>query len=80
MDNNGWISVKERFPKPDQDVLVATWTGSKYAIGFATYKKHYGSMRFIEPNYEYYGVCEVATKCDFWRELPEPPKTPENNL
>lgn len=62
-------------PDPDQDVLVANWTGSHYAIGFATYKKHYGEMEFVEPNYEYYGVTEVLTKCDFWQPLPEPPKT-----
>ncbi|WP_424407356.1 DUF551 domain-containing protein [Pasteurella sp. PK-2025] len=72
---NGWISIKEQLPELDKDVLVAFWTGSQYGIGFATYKKYYGEPKFVEPNYEYYGVTEVLANCDFWRPLPPPPKT-----
>ncbi len=77
MDNNGWISVKERLPEIDQDVLVAYWTGNRYAIGFATYAYHYEELKFIEPNFKYHGYFEITVDCDFWRPLPEPP---EDNL
>lgn len=58
----GWISVKDRLPEEDTDVLVANGVG----IEIAAYTTN--------PVKQWYGMHGQDVYVKYWMPLPEPPK------
>ena len=70
--NNGWISVKDRLPEDEGDVLV-------YGVSPRGRKKmaieNYLAFEDDRPRWALDGIWTVL----YWMPLPEPPKEEENN-
>lgn len=68
---NRWISVKDRLPEPEKDVLV--WYRYTWGAGFTSYRlgisKWYSN---IKRWYEGYLPKDIVVL--YWQPLPEPPK------
>ena len=61
-NNAGWISVKDRLPEEDVDVLVSNGLG----IEVAAYTTN--------PRKRWYGMSGNTVYAQYWMPLPEPPK------
>jgi len=63
MNKVEWISVKDRIPEPEVDILIYTAHGCIYTAEYCP--------GFFYPNYEgRFGFNDIT----HWAELPEPPK------
>lgn len=65
LDVPGWISVKDRLPEEDVDVLVSNGLG----IEVAAYTTN--------PARRWYGMSGDTAYAQYWMPLPEPPKEGE---
>lgn len=64
---DGWVSVKDRLPDTDRDVLVYTDTRDMFRCWYKPAEKHW--VR------EGIALVEDVTH---WRELPDPPRTEDS--
>lgn len=68
---NEWISVKDRLPKLDTPVIVATACGKVFeARRIRKNRKHY----FTNAVWGYEPMETNTGKVCYWQPLPEPPK------
>ena len=68
---NQWISVKDRLPEPEKEVLV--WYRYTWGAGFTSYR--FGISRWYSNIKRWYEGC-LPKDIDvlYWQPLPEPPK------
>jgi hypothetical protein len=72
-EDGGWISVDDRLPDVDQDVLLLT--GSGIIEGSRT-NGDYGDWNFITLNFHGCGCCSGdSDEVSHWQPLPSEPKT-----
>lgn len=68
---NQWISVKDRLPEPEKDVLV--WYRYTWGAGFTAYR--FGISRWYSNIKRWYEGClPKDLEVLYWQFLPEPPK------
>lgn len=67
-----WISVNERLPDKNDDVLCGFFDDSDWNV----YQAYLSDLGFMAPDYEMQGYVELATH---WMPLPTPPTTEEDN-
>lgn len=68
---NQWISVKDRLPKPEKEVLV--WYRYTWGAGFTAYR--FGISRWYSNIKRWYEGClPKDIEVLYWQSLPEPPK------
>lgn len=66
-----WISVKDRLPEPEKDVLI--WYRNTWGAGFTSYR--FGISRWYSNIKRWYGGClPKDIEVLYWQPLPEPPK------
>jgi hypothetical protein len=68
---NQWISVKDRLPEPEKEVLVwyrYTWGDAPTSYGFGINRWYSDTKRWRE------GCLLKGVEVLFWQRLPEPPK------
>ena len=67
-----WISIKDRLPEPEKDVLV--WYRYTWGAGFVSYR--FGISRWYSNIKRWYEGClPKDLEVLYWQPLPEPPKT-----
>lgn len=66
--SNNWISVKDRLPEDDKDVLV--YNSRSKEIIMASYNSNYDEWDNLYNYYDYLPVDEIT----YWQPLPELPK------
>jgi hypothetical protein len=68
---NQWISVKDRLPEPEKEVLV--WYRYTWGAGFTSYR--FGISRWYANIKRWYEGClPKDIEVLYWQPLPEPPK------
>lgn len=68
---NQWISVKDRLPEPEKDVLV--WYRYTWGAGFTSYR--FGISKWYSYIKRWYEGClPKDIEVLYWQPLPEPPK------
>lgn len=73
---NQWISVKDRLPEPEKEVLV--WYRYTWGAGFTAYR--FGISRWYANIKRWYEGClPKDIEVLYWQPLPEPPKEGEHN-
>lgn len=79
LDENGWISVKERLPEVAERVLVRAVFVSLY-FGDSIEETALGTRGFTFDGKEYWRIQEgphsILKKVTHWMPLPNPPKNP----
>lgn len=73
---NQWVSVKDRLPEPEKEVLV--WYRYTWGAGFTAYR--FGISRWYSNIKRWYEGClPKDIEVLYWQPLPEPPKDGESN-
>lgn len=68
---NQWVSVKDRLPEPEKEVLV--WYRYTWGAGFTAYR--FGISRWYSNIKRWYEGClPKDIEVLYWQPLPEPPK------
>lgn len=70
---SGWISINDRLPEIDEDVLTATEDGY-ISIRSLIQPDHELADLFWEDAYGYYDEEEGITAVAYWMPIPLPPK------